>query len=142
VKVVRAVLRGRETSNGLLLPDPENERRPHIPEWAEKERLSDLAWILENLHVFWPAAQLGYEEWGRGAITIDTTARPVPGKGNPMWYLSQDLVNERFTEDEQRMVREYQPESEFVTILLKKLGRVSSYRVGVPSVNPEERSSR
>jgi hypothetical protein len=81
---------------------PEDERKPQIPEWAEKERLSDLAWLAENLPVFWPVAQAGFDEFGRGAVTIDTTKQPEPDKGNPMWYLSQELVNEHFSEDEQR----------------------------------------
>ena len=42
-------------------------RRPLIPEWAVQERLSDLAWIQENLAVFWPAAQAQYRCEGRGA---------------------------------------------------------------------------
>ena len=51
-------------------------RRPLIPEWAVQERLSDLAWIKENLDVFWPAAQAQYRLEGRGAIVVDTTVRP------------------------------------------------------------------
>jgi hypothetical protein len=31
--------------------------RPSLPEWAEQDRAGDLAWIEENVHVFWPAAQ-------------------------------------------------------------------------------------
>jgi hypothetical protein len=55
----------------------ERERR-RFPAWAERERTGDLAWIKENLHVFWPVAQQGYEEHGRGAIVVDTTlALPV-----------------------------------------------------------------
>jgi hypothetical protein len=98
--------------------------------------------LLENLHVFWPAAQAGFDQFGRGALTVDTTAQPEPDKGNPMYYVMQELVDEHFGEDEQRMVREYRPESEFVAVLLKKLDRVSSYRVGVPGQVSDGRPRR
>ena len=60
--------------------------RGRFPAWAERGRAGDLAWIRENLHVFWPAAQQGQEEFGRGAIVVDTTSRPT-GEGHPFGYL-------------------------------------------------------
>jgi len=111
---------------------PEGERKRHIPRWAERERASDLAWIQENLPQLWSAALLGFEMLGRGAVTVDTTVQPVPDKGHPMWYLTQEQVNNYTGEDEIRMVAEYDPTWEFVNILLKQNERVSSYRVGVP----------
>ena len=101
-----------------------------FPAWAEKDRAGDLAWIRENLHVFWPAAQQGQEEFGRGAIVVDTTLRPT-GEGHPFGYLPQQKVEEVGDEDAQRMVREYDPGWEMVTVLLKPHDRVSVYRVGV-----------
>ena len=73
---------------------PEGERKPHIPEWARKERLEDLVWIAENLPEFWDAAQLGFELFGRGAVTVDTRVQPDPDKGNPMWYTTQEQIVE------------------------------------------------
>ena len=107
-----------------------------LPDWAERERVGDLAWIGENLHVFWPAARQGYEEFGRGAIIVDTTSRPT-GEGNPFIYLPQEGVEKHGDTDAQRMVREYDPTWEFVTVLLKACDRVSIYRVGVPSQKPK-----
>jgi len=112
---------------------PEGERKPHIPPWAERERLGDMAWLAENMYVFWTAAQAGYEELGRGAVTVDTTARPVRGGGNPLWYVTQEQVSEYFGPDEIRMVAAYEPQWQFVAILLKDQGRVSSYRIGIPA---------
>jgi len=43
--------------DGVMAKQPER----HSPAWAEQERAGDLAWIRENLHIFWPSAQLGYE---------------------------------------------------------------------------------
>jgi hypothetical protein len=105
------------------------ERKRDIPEWARRERLADLAWIIENLPGFWVAAQRGFSEFGRGAVTVDTTIQPEPGKGNPIWYVPQELINQHFSEDEQRLVSRYQPDAELVTILLKPDARVSTYRV-------------
>ena len=100
------------------------------PEWAERERAGDLAWIHENLHIFWPAARMGYETVGRGVIMVDTTSRPT-GEGHPFGYLDQAAIEQRVDEDTKRMVREYDPSWELVTSLLKSQDRVSSYRVGV-----------
>ena len=111
---------------------PEGERKPHIPEWAKQERADDLAWITENLPQFWSAAQQGFELFGRGALTVDTTLQPEPDKGNPMWYLTQEQVKDYGGQDEIRMVAAYDPSWEFVSILLKHEDKVSSYRVGVP----------
>ena len=66
-------------------------RRPLIPEWAAQERLSDLAWIQENLNVFWTAAEAQYRREGRGAIVVDTTVRPT-GAGNPFTCLARAEV--------------------------------------------------
>ena len=77
-----------------------------FPAWAERQRLDDLAWIGENFSLFWPAAQLGYEGLGRGAIVVDTTSRPT-GEGNPFLYLSQATAETTGDPDLQRMVGEY-----------------------------------
>lgn len=86
---------------------PERDAR-RFPSWAERERASDLAWISENVHVFWPVAQQGYEEHRRGAIIVDTTQRPT-GEGHPFGYFPQAMVEQTGDEDMQRMVREYDP---------------------------------
>jgi hypothetical protein len=90
----------------------------HFPEWAEQERAGDLAWIRENLPIFWPAAQLGYETVGRGAIVVITTIREGGG-GHPFGYFDQAAIEQRGDEDTQQMVQEYEPTEEFVTALLK-----------------------
>lgn len=104
------------------------ERR-RIPEWAQRERQSDLRWIRENLHVFIPAAKEGYEQAGRGALVVDTTVQPSPGAGHPFGYSSQEQINEHDDEDIKRLVREYNPPSELVIVMLKPKDRTSSYRV-------------
>lgn len=108
--------------------NPENRGRRRFPDWALRERQSDMDWIGENFHVFWPAATAAFAEQGRGALVVDTTSRPT-GKGNPFAYLPQEVVDQRDDEDIKRMVREYDPEREFVVVLLKSRERTSTYRV-------------
>lgn len=115
------------------MPSPEQRQ---IPDWAKRERTGDLSWIQENLHVFWPAAQLGHEDFGRGALVVDTTSRPT-GAGHPFAYLPEAGVVKMNEPDALRMVRGYDPTWEFVTVLLKSQERVSTYRVGVPSQKKE-----
>ena len=109
-----------------------------IPEWATKERAGDLAWITENVDIFWPAAQLGFEAVGRGALVVDTTTRPVEGGGHPFGYFPQQAIEAEGDQDTRRLVREYQPPAEFVTVLLKSRDRVSSYRLRVTDLGPRE----
>ena len=80
-----------------------------------------MAWLMENLHVFWPLAQRGYQEVGRGAIVVDTTdlVAHTGGMGHPMGYLDQETIAQQGDEDTQRMVGEYDPAGEFVSMLLK-----------------------
>ena len=112
---------------------PEHQQR--IPEWAQKERESDLAWIRDNLHVLWPIAVQQYADGGRGAIFIDTLTKTAhaTGSGNPMFYVTEDGIEmlEQHL-DALRMVRTYDPASEFVSVLLRD-GRESTYRVSVPA---------
>jgi hypothetical protein len=104
-----------------------------LPDWARRERLSDLEWINENLQLFWPMAQAGYEAVGRGSIWVDTTITVShdTGAGNPMGYVDQQTIEEIGDEDTQRLVREYLPQREFVTTLFKPQERMSSYRISL-----------
>jgi hypothetical protein len=117
---------------------PERHRQ-QMPDWARRERAGDMAWIRENVHVFWPAAQRGYAEVGRGALVVDTISQPVEGAGHPFGYFPQEAIEQQDDEDTQRMVREYDPSAEFVTVLLKTEDRVSSYRVRLA---PRERGMK
>src|SRR5437667_12150984 len=101
------------------------ERQP-LPEWAKRERSSDLQWIRENLSVFWKAAQRSYAEQGRGAIVVDTTSRPT-GTGNPFAYMNEKGIENLEDADALKMVQAYEPSWELVTVLLKRQRRVSTY---------------
>ncbi len=100
------------------------------PGWAEFERKHDLAWIAQNLNSLWPAAQLGHVVSGRGAIYIDATDQ-VAREDYTYWYASQDVVGESGDAAMIRMVAEYDPRLEMVTVFFKSNRRVSTYRIGV-----------
>lgn len=86
---------------------------------------------------FWPVAWQGYEEHGRGAIVVDTTQHPT-GESHPFGYFPQALVEQTGDEDTQRMVKQYDPSWEMVTVLLNTHDRTATYRVGVTSRKPKE----
>jgi hypothetical protein len=104
------------------------EQKGNIPEWAEQERQHDRAWLAENLHVFWPLATTVFKREGRGALVVDTTSRPT-GEGHPFGYFPHTVIKAIGDDDTKRMVGEYDPEQEFVVLLLKPQGRTSTYRV-------------
>jgi hypothetical protein len=118
---------------------PERKEK-RFPDWAERERAGDLAWINENLHIFWPAAQASYQTVGRGAIVVDITVRPT-GEGHPFAYLDEEAIKQIGDEDTQRLVQEYDPGWEFIATLLKSRDRMSSYRLGIISAKPPENST-
>lgn len=111
-----------------------SSRSKEIPEWAVRERGADLQWIGDNMHVFWPAAKLSYEEFGRGALIVDTNrvVREGHHAGNPIFYLPAQQIESNAWLPAIKMVREYDPLWEFVAVLLKK-NRESAYRIGIPS---------
>jgi hypothetical protein len=80
-------------------------------------------------------AQLGYQAVGRGAVVVDTTTTAVHpgGVGHPFGYLEEATLRQWGDADTQRLVRDYEPTAEFVTMLLKAHERVSSYRLRVVS---------
>jgi len=89
--------------------------------------------------VLWPVAEQSYIKEGRGAIVVDTTSRPT-GAGNPFLYMPQAGVEKLNDADALRMVKQYDPDSEFVSMLLKHRKRVSTYRIRVPGT-PKGRTS-
>jgi hypothetical protein len=100
-----------------------------LPDWAREERQRDLAWITENMLLFREAASSAFRQGGRGAIVVDTTSLPVEGMGHPFGYYLQETIEGTNDEDVKRMVAAYEPEREFVIVLLKSEERTSSYRV-------------
>ena len=109
---------------------PRGSERGPIPGWAERERSSDLLWIMANLHVLWPAAQNAYASAGRGALVVDLTT--LLGTGHPFLYSPKADIAEHADADALRMVNQYNPQRELVIVLLKSEERASTYRVQSP----------
>jgi hypothetical protein len=86
-------------------------------------------WIAENRLSFWPAAQAQFAAHGRGVIVVDTTVQPDPNAGHPMYYIESAQVAQMDDDDTKRLVGEYDPQHEFVVLLLKPEGHTSTYRV-------------
>jgi hypothetical protein len=103
-----------------------------IPEWAQ-QRERDIAWIVENMHVFEPAARAQLAAQGPGAIVVDTTTRPDPTAGHPMYFVPKDIVDKAGDADTQRMVSAYDPATEFVLVMLKPDTKVSTYQIQFPA---------
>lgn len=104
------------------------ERANHIPDWAQRERWMDLAWIGDHLPAFLSAAQIAYEQVGRGAIVIDTAFQTQAGSHRAAYFTQQEIL--RYEDaDIDRLVDEYEPQEELVVVLLKESGRSSSYRL-------------
>lgn len=104
------------------------EYRKDIPGWAHQERETDSAWIQANLALFFPLATMAFSEHGRGAVVVDTTMQK-PEQGHPSGYVPQELLAELHDNDIDRLVREYEPENEFVMLLWKTGDKTSAYRV-------------
>ena len=103
------------------------EQQP-IPDWATHEREKDLGWIQQNLEIFWQTARKGAVVVGRGALVVDVAVKPM-GEENYFTYISQADI-ERFEDEESlRLIQQYEPETEFVIMLLKLKERTSSYQI-------------
>lgn len=79
-------------------------------------------------YIFWPAATEAYVGLGRGAIIVNTTARPT-GEGHPFGYFPQSFIEQYEYADIKRMVRDYDPDNELVVVVLKPEDHISTYRV-------------
>ena len=109
-----------------------------IPDWAAQEREQDRLWIWQNLDVFWLTANQGSQFVGRGAIFVDVDTRPR-GNQNLFTYFTATEIEQYENGELNRLVREYDLETEFVIALLKPEARVSSYRIQpVPPITNHE----
>lgn len=116
---------------------PERAEPELLPDWGKREKAQDLAWIQDNVHRLWPVARLGYDLVGRGSVVVDT--RIVQSGGYLVGYANQTAIDHDFGYETSQFVRDYDPDWEFVTAMLKSQDRISSYRLGLPSLKPREK---
>lgn len=105
-----------------------NYHEQPLPDWAERERWAELAWITDNLPAFHSAASIAYEVLGRGAVVVETTYHTQDG-GHPAAYLTQEQIARYEDAAIDRLIAGYTPGEELVVILLKEAQRTSAYRV-------------
>ncbi len=105
-----------------------------IPDWAAQEREQDRLWIRQNLGVFWHTARQSSQFRGRGAIFVDVDTHPM-GDRNLFTYFTAEEIEKYENVELDRLVREYDLETEFVIALLKPEEKVSSYRVQPVALN-------
>ena len=94
----------------------------HIPPEPDKTTAAELAWLKENLHIFWAAAEIGYRDEGRGALVIDAYSEPL-GQATQFHYTPQAQFEEQEDEVSGRMVEyisEYNPRHEFVAVIISQ----------------------
>jgi hypothetical protein len=88
---------------------------------GERPRQSDLAWINENLDIFWLSATTAFEEVGRGVLLVDLRQEPLD-QGQPFSYLAEgelELQDEKL----KGYLDEYDPGREFIVVLQKPNSR-------------------
>jgi len=101
-----------------------------ISDITEDGQAYDLAWIQENLGVFWLVAEEGYRAFGRGAIVIHAISRPDEA-GNPFVYVPETEIEKMADPSALQMIRTYDPTWELMAMFLKSGGRVCTYRTAV-----------
>ena len=111
-----------------MLIERDNSIPDSIPDWVQRERWVDLAWIADNLPNLHSAASIAYESGGRGAIIVETTYHTSDGS-HPAAYMTQSEAARYEDSDIDRLLAGYTPEEELVVILLKDARRTSAYRV-------------
>ena len=99
---------------------------------TKHDRDLDLRWIGDNIGVIGSSAVEGYAKHGRGAFFADHTKDGVVPLVVYVPQSSGKLLDD--DPDAARMVRDYNPETEFVIVIVKRGDRASSYRVGIPVV--------
>lgn len=107
---------------------------------GDESRESHCAFIMLNWDLAAAAAWQGYVKHGRGAIVIDVNWAKDPPPGMPYYfgstqaaYVSQRMVKRQLDgwdwPDFERMVRQYDPNTEVVFMFLRTDGGSSGYRV-------------
>ena len=94
------------------------------------DNASNLKLISENWSILLPAAELAFEEHGRGTILVDTTR--IENGGYPFRYIGLPALPDDDA-DCGRMVRTYDPQKKIIVSLFGSDGRVYSYQLGRPT---------
>lgn len=101
---------------------------PENQSFFDWEKQSDFEWLAENLDIFRSVAVEATARHGRGAVAVDLVRPPV-NDGNLCIYWPQEHIDAYAGEAVRALLREYEPESEVVVMILKPGDRISAYRL-------------
>lgn len=99
-------------------PDGKNADDAHERQWLEK-----------NLPIFWSVATSGFRDEGRGAVIVDVLTETACG--NPFSYVPQATLNPDEHNSIADLIQTYDPNHEFVIVLLKDEEHTTAYQVHV-----------
>ena len=100
----------------------------HCP---EAQRQLELDWIDQNTPLFSAKASGYFGLVGRGAIIVDAATKPL-SEGPLFTYFSKEQMEHIADDDINAMVDDYDPEEEFVVLLLLPKNQTRAYRIDIP----------
>lgn len=100
---------------------------------AESQRELELAWIYQNMPLFSAKASGYFGLVGRGAIIVDAAAKPL-SQGPFFTYFSKEQMEHIEDVNVYDLVDDYDPDEEFVVLLLLPDNQTRAYRIGIPEV--------
>jgi hypothetical protein len=98
---------------------------------AEAQRDLELAWIDRNTSIFSAKASGYFGLVGRGAIIVDSAPKPL-SEGPLFTYFSKEQLEHIADADINEMVDGYNPEQEFIVLLLLSQNQTRAYRIDIP----------
>jgi hypothetical protein len=97
----------------------------------ETHRELELDWIGQNAPLFSTKAIGYFGLVGRGAIIVDAATKPL-SEGPLFTYFTKEQMDHIADAEIYAMVNDYDPEEEFVVLLLLPRNQIRAYRIDVP----------
>jgi hypothetical protein len=95
-----------------------------------EQRAGDMQLVRDSWHTLWSSGRKQYSAAGRGALIILADKPPAPGKGYPIYWLSEAQLKAAGDADAVRMAGRYDPRKEIVVLVDHGKGGSSVYQVG------------
>ena len=94
------------------------------------QRASDMQLIRDSWQTLWSGGRKQYRATGRGALIIMADKPPAPGKGYPIYWLSEAQLKVAGDVDAVRMLSKYDPRKEIIIVVDHCKGGSSVYQIG------------
>jgi hypothetical protein len=111
-----------------------NEGEPHYePAESSREPQSNRDWLEAYVPVFWPAAQFGFEEWGRGALIIQLIPEEAEDETR-FHYADQTSIEPAAAEVYRHLgglVSTYDPQTTFVAVIMTPGRPAAVYQIKI-----------